>query len=98
MLGKVGTAQKYHWAPPGFYLVSFFATFWPGAILAAIAVPFAWLHRREEPVAFALAWIVPSWLVFEAVPTKLPHYPLPLLSAASILTLIVLPRPFSGPA
>ena len=40
---------KYHWAPPGFYLVSFFATFWPGAILAAIAVPFAWIHRREEP-------------------------------------------------
>ena len=74
MLGKVGTAQKYHWAPPGFYLLSFFATFWPGAILAAIAVPFAWIHRREEPVAFALAWIVPSWIVFEVVPTKLPHY------------------------
>lgn len=60
MLGKVGTAQKYHWAPPGFYLLSFFATFWPGAILAAIAVPFAWIHRREDPVAFCLAWIVPS--------------------------------------
>ena len=97
MLGKVGTAQKYHWAPPGFYLVSFFATFWPGAILAAIAVPFAWIHRREEPVAFALAWIVPSWIVFEIVPTKLPHYTLPLLPAVAILTVMAISRHFVGP-
>ena len=97
MLGKVGTAQKYHWAPPGFYLISFFATFWPGAILAAIAVPFAWIHRREEPVAFALAWIVPSWIVFEAVPTKLPHYTLPLLPAVAILTVMAIARHFVGP-
>ncbi len=97
MLGKVGTAQKYHWAPPGFYLVSFFATFWPGAILAAIAVPFAWIHRREEPVAFALAWIVPSWIVFEIVPTKLPHYTLPLLPAVAIITVMAISRHFVGP-
>jgi len=97
MLGKVGTAQKYHWAPPGFYLLSFFATFWPGAILAAIAAPFAWLHRREEPVAFALAWIVPSWLVFEAVPTKLPHYTMPLFPAVAVLTVMAISRHFVGP-
>src|SRR5919112_1038761 len=97
MLGKVGTAQKYHWAPPGFYLVSFFATFWPGAILAAIAVPFAWIHRREEPVAFALAWIVPSWIVFEAVPTKLPHYTMPLFPAVAIITVMAIARHFVGP-
>jgi 4-amino-4-deoxy-L-arabinose transferase-like glycosyltransferase len=97
MLGKVGTAQKYHWAPPGFYLVSFFATFWPGAILAAAAIPFAWIHRKEEQVAFALAWIVPSWLVFEAVPTKLPHYTLPLLPAVAVLTVMAISRHFVGP-
>jgi 4-amino-4-deoxy-L-arabinose transferase-like glycosyltransferase len=97
MLGKVGTAQKYHWAPPGFYLLSFFATFWPGAILAAIAVPFAWIHRREEPVAFALAWIIPSWIVFEAVPTKLPHYTMPLFPAVAILTVMAISRHFVGP-
>ncbi|MGZ5488908.1 MAG: ArnT family glycosyltransferase, partial [Candidatus Aminicenantales bacterium] len=97
MLGKVGTAQSYHWAPPGFYLLSFFATFWPGAILAAIAVPFAWVHRREDPVAFALAWIVPSWLVFEIVPTKLPHYTMPLFPAVAILTVLATARHFVGP-
>jgi hypothetical protein len=97
MLGKVGTAQTYHWAPPGFYLLTFFATFWPAAILAAIAVPFAWIHRREEPVAFTLAWIVPSWIVFEAVPTKLPHYTMPLFPAVAILTVMALSRHFVGP-
>jgi 4-amino-4-deoxy-L-arabinose transferase-like glycosyltransferase len=97
MLGKVGTAQSYHWAPPGFYLASFFATFWPGAILAAIAAPFAWIHRKEEAVAFTVAWIVPSWLVFEAVPTKLPHYTMPLFPAVAILTVMAISRHFVGP-
>lgn len=97
MLGKVGTAQKYHWAPPGFYVLSFFATFWPGAILAAIAVPFAWIHRKENQVAFALAWIVPSLLIFEIVPTKLPHYTMPLFPAVAIVTVMAISRHFVGP-
>jgi len=97
MLGKVGTAQTYHWAPPGYYLLAFFATFWPGAVLAAIAVPFAWIHRRDEHVTFALAWIVPSWLVFELVPTKLPHYVMPLYPAIAIVTVMAISRHFVGP-
>ncbi|MBM6594255.1 ArnT family glycosyltransferase [Microvirga pudoricolor] len=97
MLGKVGTAQKVHWAPPGFYLAAFFATFWPGAILAAIAVRFAWTNRRDDAVAFLLAWIVPAWLVFEAVPTKLPHYVMPLYPAIAILVVIAMARGFLGP-
>lgn len=35
--------------------------------------------------AFLLAWIVPSWIVFEFVSTKLPHYTLPLFPALCIL-------------
>ena len=34
---------------------------------------------------FLIAWIVPAWLVFEAAPTKLPHYPLPLYPAVCLL-------------
>jgi 4-amino-4-deoxy-L-arabinose transferase-like glycosyltransferase len=96
-VGKVGTAQVAHWAPPGTYLLVFFGTFWPGAILAAIAGTFAWLNRREDAVAFVLAWVVPSWIVFEAVPTKLPHYVLPLYPAIAILTAIAIARGFVGP-
>lgn len=97
LLGKVATGQQQHWAPPGAYLLVFFATFWPAAALAAIAAPFAWIHRREDGLAFALAWIVPSWLVFEAVPTKLPHYVLPLLPAIAIVTAVAIARAFVGP-
>ncbi|HEX8416946.1 MAG TPA: hypothetical protein VF641_05015, partial [Methylobacterium sp.] len=55
-----------------------------------LAAPFAWVNRRTDAVAFLLAWIVPAWLLFEAVPTKLPHYVLPLMPAVSILTVMAL--------
>jgi 4-amino-4-deoxy-L-arabinose transferase-like glycosyltransferase len=97
LLGKVGTAQVYHWGPPGFYLGTFFLTFWPAAILFAIAAPFLWTSRRDDMIAFGLAWILPAWLVFEIVPTKLPHYVLPLFPMVAILTVLALRRGAVGP-
>ena len=85
LLGKVAAGQEDHGAPPGTHLLLFFAIFWPGVVLAPIAVPWVWRNRREAPVRFCLAWIVPSWIVFEAVATKLPHYPLPLYPAIAAL-------------
>ncbi len=35
---------------------------------------------------FCLAWIVPSWIVFELVGTKLPHYTLPMYPAVALLS------------
>ena len=92
MLGKVGSGQESHGAPPGTYFAVFWATGWPLAPLAALAAPFIWQVRREKAVAFLLAWIVPFWLVFEAVPTKLPHYVLPTYPALAILVAIALER------
>ncbi len=85
MLGKVAGGQESHGAPPGLYLLLFWVTFWPGATLAALAAPAAWRARREPATQFLLAWLIPSWIVFEAVPTKLPHYVLPLYPAIAIL-------------
>ena len=92
MLGKVGAGAEKHWAPPGAYLAVFFATFWPGAAFAALSLPFAWRNRGEDAVAFLIAWVLPAWLIFEAVPTKLPHYVLPLMPALAILTVLALTR------
>ncbi len=36
--------------------------------------------------------MLPSWLVFEAVPTKLPHYVLPLCTALAILAVMAVAR------
>jgi 4-amino-4-deoxy-L-arabinose transferase-like glycosyltransferase len=91
MLSKLG-AQESHGAPPGLYLVLFWITFWPGAPLAGMAAPAVWRARREPGAQFLLAWLIPSWIVFEAVLTKLPHYVLPLYPAIAILTAGALER------
>lgn len=92
MLAKVGGAQEKHGAPPGTYLGVFWITFWPAAPLALLALPFAWRERRDDGVAFLLAWIIPFWLILELVPTKLPHYVLPLYPAIAILIMLALER------
>jgi len=43
------------------------------------------LRGRGFAAAFLVGWIVPSWVVFEAVTTKLPHYTLPLYPALALL-------------
>jgi 4-amino-4-deoxy-L-arabinose transferase-like glycosyltransferase len=85
MLAKVAEGQETHGAPPGYYLVLFIATFFPASMLAALAAPRAYALRREGWVRFLLAWIVPAWIIFELVPTKLPHYVFPLYPAIAIL-------------
>jgi 4-amino-4-deoxy-L-arabinose transferase-like glycosyltransferase len=85
MLSKVIGGQESHGAPPGYYFLLFWVTFWPGSILAGLAAPRIWQARSEPGARFLLAWLLPSWAVFEAVITKLPHYVLPLYPAIAIL-------------
>ncbi|MGN6463024.1 MAG: ArnT family glycosyltransferase [Pseudolabrys sp.] len=85
MLAKVTSGQEAHGAPPLTYLLLFFVTFWPGSVLAAMAVPAVRRAWRQPGTQFLLAWLVPSWIVFELVVTKLPHYVLPLYPAIAIL-------------
>ena len=92
LLAKVFQGQETHGAPPGYYLVLFWLTFWPAAPLAAIVAPSVWRERREPATRFLLAWIVPSWIVFELVITKLPHYVLPLYPAIAILIVCAIER------
>jgi 4-amino-4-deoxy-L-arabinose transferase-like glycosyltransferase len=85
LLSKLTGGQESHGAPPGYYFALFWATFWPGAALAGLAAPAVWAARREPGAKFLLAWLIPSWIVFEIVITKLPHYVLPLYPAIAIL-------------
>jgi len=85
LMSKLSGGAEGHWAPPLYYLVLFWLTFWPAAPLAALSAPAVWRHRREPAMRFLLAWLVPAWIVFEIVPTKLPHYVLPLYPAVAIL-------------
>jgi len=92
LLGKIASGQESHGAPPGYYFLLFWVTFWPAATLAAMSVPWVWSARRDPAVRFLLAWLIPSWIVFEVVATKLPHYVLPLYPAIAILIAAALDR------
>ena len=91
MLAKF-VGQESHGAPPGVYLLLFWVTFGPGAVLAGLATPAVWRARREPGAQYLLAWLVPSWIVFELVLTKLPHYVLPLYPAIAILAVGAMER------
>jgi 4-amino-4-deoxy-L-arabinose transferase-like glycosyltransferase len=85
LIAKLVGAQESHGAPPGTYLLLAPATLWPFSILLGIAGMAGWRGRRDATIRFLVAWIVPAWLVFELVPTKLPHYLLPIYPAIALL-------------
>lgn len=96
MMGKVAGGQEGKGLPPGYYLGTFWITFFPWAFAALIAAPWAWRNRENPAVRFCVAWIIPAWLVFEATPTKLLHYTLPVFPAVALLTAGALSDPAWG--
>lgn len=84
MLSKVASAQEKHGGFPGYYLLLVTLTLFPGSLLL---LPAAWrtVQMRKAPWAmFLIAWVVPMWIVFEILPTKLPHYTLPAYPALAL--------------
>lgn len=92
LLPKLIGAQESHGAPPGTYIAAMLLTAWPWSVLAPLAIVAAWRQRAEPAVRFCVAWLVPAWIIFEIVPTKLPHYTLPLYPAQALLTAWALSR------
>jgi 4-amino-4-deoxy-L-arabinose transferase-like glycosyltransferase len=85
LLPKLVGAQEAHGAPPGYYLALTVANFWPGSLFLAAALLWGWRRRHAFAERFLLAWLVSGWVFFELVPTKLPHYVLPLYPALALL-------------
>ena len=91
---KLVSGHERHGGLPGFHLL----------LLSVLSMPFIFFLvpglrsiagsvRNKESDAgatarFLLAWIIPSWLVFELLPTKLPHYTLPLYPALALIAAI----------
>ena len=90
---KLAGGQESHGAPPGLHLGLILVTFFPATLLVAAAAVAGWTRRGEPAVRFALCWLIPSWIVFEAAPTKLPGYVLPLYGALCWLIAAALTRP-----
>jgi 4-amino-4-deoxy-L-arabinose transferase-like glycosyltransferase len=81
---KLAGGQESHGFPPGYFLVALTPSFWP-AILFLLPGLVAALRRHKDPaIRFLLVWAA-TWIAFELVPTKLPHYVLPIYPALAIL-------------
>lgn len=90
---KLAGGQESHGAPPGYHALLAPLLLFPATLLLPAALSTAWRGRAEPAVRFALCWLLPSWLVFELVPTKLWHYTLPLLPALVWLMAMALAQP-----
>ena len=84
-LGKVNAGEQGHSGPFGYHIALFLLVFWPGALLAIRAFGFAWRERAEPAIRFLICWIAPTWIIFELVATKLPHYVLPTYPAVALI-------------
>ncbi|MEO1114189.1 MAG: glycosyltransferase family 39 protein [Pseudomonadota bacterium] len=84
LLGKVGQGQEGHGAPPLTHLGAMFGIFWPLPAFFLMSLPLIWRERKSPLVIYSIAWFVPTWIVFELVATKLPHYTLPILPALAL--------------
>ena len=88
LLGKIGEGEASKGAPAGYYSGLVWITFWPAAILLPFGFIAAWRGWREPQIQFLMAWILPTWIVFELTATKLPHYVLPTYPALATLAAI----------
>lgn len=97
-IGRSTEAAENHWGPPGYHTILLAALFWPGSLLTLAAIINAtkqvWRTTIRGPrnnsspnsKLFLLSWLLPSWLLFECIATKLPHYTMPLYPAVALLS------------
>ena len=82
---KLQGGQESHGAPPGYYLALVSLTFWPAILFLLPSLAGAIRARTEPAMRFLLVWVGAYWLMVECVPTKLPHYILPVYPALAML-------------
>ncbi|MEP3655273.1 MAG: glycosyltransferase family 39 protein [Litorimonas sp.] len=90
--GKVISGQESHGAPPGSHGFAIWATLWPASLFLLPGLAYAIQSVRsgaENPVIrsmkLAICWALPFWILIEIMPTKLPHYGLPVFPALCLM-------------
>ncbi len=85
LAAKIMGGQESHGAPPGYYLALASVTLFPAILFALPGIGNGIANRRDPVMRYLLAWAGAAWLMFELVPTKLPHYILPAYPAVAFL-------------
>ena len=96
-ISKVQSGQESHGAPFGTYFGLLGLLFFPGIAFAGFLFRQGREMLRHPASRFCFAWLAGYWLVIELVPTKLPHYILPVLPAFALLIASALLRPPAAP-
>ena len=89
-LGKIISTQESHGGFPGFYLIGLFIFFLPFSIFFFPLVKYLKISLKNKNIIFLLCWLLPCLIIMELVPTKLPHYILPIYPAIAVLMGIML--------
>ena len=91
---KLSGQSENHGGPPGYYLATVWAMFWPGTafLIAGIAMALRAVFRAGRPDAklsgaarLLLCFALPWWIIVEITPTKLTHYTLPIYPALALM-------------
>ena len=84
---KLQGGQESHGAPPGYFLALSGITLWPAILLVLPGLAAAIRAHKQPAMRFLLVWAA-TWVMFELVPTKLPHYVLPTYPALTIMAAV----------
>jgi len=90
--GKVVSGQESHGAPPGSHSLAIWATLWPACLFLLPGLAYAIKtagsktdYSLVRSFRFVLCWTLPFWVLIEIMPTKLPHYGLPVFPALCVM-------------
>jgi 4-amino-4-deoxy-L-arabinose transferase-like glycosyltransferase len=93
---KMAGGQEGHSGPFGYHALISPLLVYPATLLLPAALALAWKGRAEPGVRFAVCWLVPTWLMFEILPTKLAHYTLPAMGGMAMLMAAAVREPLGN--
>lgn len=98
LLPKLKGGHESHGQLPLFHLAILPITFWASSLFLWQGGCFAYKNKHLVAVKFLLAWIIPTWVFFELMPTKLPQYILPTFPAIALLCALSISKENSSKA
>ena len=86
LLEKVIGVQEDHGAFFGAHTLSILLLFFPMNLILFLSIPKIIKEFNSDDNFLLLAWILPNLFFLELIPTKLPHYSLPIYPALALLS------------